>query len=330
MLANKFFMDEVVIVADPQGKGYEFSTGIYDYLNTKKERDFRVKMVDISVTYFKDGEFKVRISENIRRKNCFYICDSNKSPCEWFTQTMFTLEAIKSSSPLEINVIFPYMRFSRQDRKDESRVSVGAKALADFVSRYATRCMTVDLHNPQMQEFFSVPVDNLYSFPTLIAYLTKNHSDFLNDLIIVSPDVGGGRRAEALAKRFAKKGIKAEIALGYKTREKEDEVARTMIIGDVNKKNCLVLDDIIDTGNTMIKTADLLREKGAAKIFGYGTHGLFTEGLKKFNNFDKIIVSDTLKNPLSDNLEIVSLVDLFGDAVYRTVIGESLSILFDN
>jgi ribose-phosphate pyrophosphokinase len=323
-------MEEVAIIADFDGEGYGLAKGIYDYLKSKEGRGFSVNLVNIEKTKFRDGEFKVKIAENIRRAKCFLIHDSNKEPCEWLTELLFSLEALTFSSPDEINVILPYTRFSRQDRKDESRVSVNSKAVADAVSLYADRGMTVDLHAPQMQEYFKIPFDNLFSFTSLVNYLKKNHLEILEGLVVVSPDLGGGKRAEYFVKSLLSRGIKAEIAFGHKTREKKDEVARTIIMGEVRDKNCLIIDDIIDTGNTMIKTAQALKEKGAKRVFAYGTHGLFTEGVEKFEVFDKIIVSDTLKSPEAENLEVISLVNLFGEAVYRTVVGESLSVLFDN
>jgi ribose-phosphate pyrophosphokinase len=185
------------------------------------------------------------------------------------------------------------------------------------------------LHTAQIQEYFKIPFDNLYSFPSLINYLVKNHPELLENLVIVSPDLGGGKRAEYLVKRLANRGIKAEIAFGHKTREKENEVAKIVIIGDVMEKNCLIIDDIIDTGGTMIKTCEALREKGAKSVYAYGTHGLFTDGVSKFECFDKIMTSDTLNPPSNSKIEVVSLVKLFGEAIYRTVKGESMSVLFD-
>ncbi|OGJ21757.1 hypothetical protein A3K73_06955 [Candidatus Pacearchaeota archaeon RBG_13_36_9] len=303
---------------------------MYDYLKRKESKEFSVSLIDLEKKSFKDGEFKIKIVENIRGKICFLIHDSNKSPSEWFTELIFMLEATTFSSPEEVNIVLPYTRFARQDRKDESRVSVNAKALADSVSLYADRGMTVDLHTPQIQEYFKIPFDNLYSLTSLLNYFQKNHPDFLNDLVIVSPDLGGGKRADYFVKKLKERGVEAGVALGHKTREKDNEVAKMVIIGEVSGKNCLIVDDIIDTGNTMIKTAEKLKENGAKKIFAYGTHGLFTEGVEKFKVFDKVFVSDTLKVPKADNIEVVSMVKLFGEAIYRTATGQSLSVLFDN
>lgn len=323
-------VEEVAIIADSKGEGYYFAKGVYNFLKAKEGKDFSVFLVDIEKTRFKDGEVKIRIADNIRNKKCFLIHDSNKPPYEWFTELVFKLEAMGFSSPKEVSVILPYTRFARQDRKDESRVSVNAKALADVISLYADRGMTVDLHTPQIQEYFSIPFDNLYSLTSLLNYLQKKHPDFLHDLVIVSPDLGGGKRADSFVKKLTSRGIKAEVAFGHKTREKVNEVESIVIIGDVKDKNCLVVDDIIDTGNTMVKTAHKLKEIGAKKVFCYGTHGLFTDGMEKFSVFDKIFVSDTLKTQAFANVEVVSLINLFGEAIYRTAIGQSLSILFDN
>jgi len=322
--------EEVVIIADFQSEGFGFAKGIYDYLKHKESKDFSVSLINIEKVEFKDSEFKVKIAENIRGKYCFLVHDSNKEASRWLTELIFILEAMSFSSPKEVNVVLPYMRFSRQDRKDESRVGVNAKAVADIVSLYADRGMTVDLHAPQIQEYFSIPFDNLYSLTSLINYLQKSHKEILNDLVVVATDLGGGKRVEALVKKLKERGFKAEIAFGYKTREKDDEVAKTIIIGNVEGKNCLIVDDIIDTGGTMARTAEKLKEIGAEKVFAYGTHGLFVDGIEKFKVFDKVLVSDTLKAPKAENIEVVSLVNLFGEAIYRTATGQSLSVLFDS
>jgi len=326
--AWNFFLDMiregVAIIADPKGEGYYFAKGIYEYLKTKM---IDVILVDIEKFIFKDNEFKVRIMDNIRRKKCFIIHDSNKNPCEWYTELNFILEAMTFSSPSEINVVLPYTRFARQDRKEASRVSVNSKALADMVSKYADRGMTVDLHAAQIQEFFDIPFDNLYSYPALIDFLEQNYREILGNLVIVSPDIGGAKRAESFVKRLARRGIKADIAIGFKTRERENIVGEIKIMGNVEGKNCLLVDDIIDTGGTMIKTAEVLKQKGARNVFAYVTHGLFTEGTEKFGIFDKVLVSDTLN--CDGNFEVVSLIRIFGEAIYRTVMGKSLSVLFD-
>ncbi len=321
---------DVAIIADSAGRGYGFAKGVYDHIMGKPERDFSMGMIDIETTNFKDGEFKVRVKENIRGKKCFFIHDANQEPSRWLASLAFTLDAMAFSSPKEINLIMPYTRFARQERKEDSRVSVNAKVLANLVSDYADRGMTVDLHAPQMQEYFSIPFDNLYSFPSLITHLRAQHAGCLDNLVVVSPDLGGGKRAEALVKRLVKQGIHADVALGYKTRKRENEVEKVAIIGEVAGKNCLVVDDMIDTGGTMIKTGEALLEKGATSVCAFATHGLFNDRTRNFGVFKEVMVGDTLCCEPMPNLEIVSLTGLFGEAIYRTVVGESLSGLFND
>lgn len=318
-----------MIIADPGEKGYDFAKGLYKYVCDKDGREFSIGFANIGRTNFRDGEYKLRISHNIRRKRCFYVHDPNKGAAQWVTDLLFVLEAMRGSSPSEINVVFPYFRFARQDRKDESRAGVNAKAVADVISIYADRGLTIDLHAPQIQEYFNIPFDNLYSSPVVVHYLKKNHPYLLTNLVVVSPDAGGGGRARQFQKRLAKEGINADMAICYKRRERVNQVEETKIMGDVNGKNCLVVDDIIDTGGTLVKTGQGLKEGGAEKVFAYGTHGLFTEGLGKFEVFDKIMTSDSLIGRGSGNFEVISLIDLFGEAVYRTMVGESLSSLFE-
>lgn len=321
-------MNGIVIIADPEGKGYDFAKGVYDKLS-KKNHGLNVVLIDLKRTLFKDKEYKIKIVENVRKKSCFYIHDGNKEPCQWMSDLLFTLEGLKSSSASEINVVFPYMRFARQDRKHESRVSVNAKAILDIVSLYANRAMTIDLHSPQIEEFGSIPFDNLRSFPVVIDHFMKIKSDLLKNLVLVSPDFGGGKRVEDFQKALKKRGIDAGIALGYKKRERDNDVDKVEIIGEVEGKNCLIIDDIIDTGRTIVKTNEALKRKGADRVYVYATHGLFSEGMEKFKNFDGLLTSDSLNNGKIYGAEIISLVDLFSEAIYRTHVGESLSGLFE-
>jgi ribose-phosphate pyrophosphokinase len=322
-------MESGVIIGDPAGAGYGFAKGVYNYVCDKERRQFGIRFADIQRKEFRDKEYKLRISYNIRRKRCFYIHDPNKDPKQWVTDLLFILEAMKDSSPSEINVIFPYMRFARQDRKDESRVSVNIKAIADIVSYYADRGLTVDLHAPQIQEYFGIPFDNLESNPVLINYLKEHHLDLLKDLVIVSPDAGGAKRAEGLQKKLGREGIHTDLAICYKRRKAENEVGEIRVMGEVEGKNCLVVDDIIDTGGTLVKTGQVLKERGAKVVYAYGSHGLFTDGIGKFGVFDRILTSDSVITQRGGHFETISLINLFGEAIYRTMVGESLSSLFE-
>ena len=313
----------------------DYNYFVYDvYKKVKEKLEDKVQLVDIEIKKFRDKEIKVKIKNNVREKICFYIHDCSLEPNDWFLQLAFINYALKNSSAGKIIDVIPYLYFSRQDRKDESRVAINARVVADVISLYADRIITCDLHSPQIQGFYSIPLDNLYSFPYAIDQMLKDDEtkqELLDGLAIMSPDAGGVKRAEAFLKRLSKK-INKEIGLviGYKQRPKEGEISDYRILGNVEEKNVLIVDDIIDSGNTLINAAEELRKNGARKIFAYATHGLFTEGYEKLKEFDKIFVSNTKpqKNK-GENIKIVDLTDLFAEAIYRISVGESLSSMFD-
>ncbi len=322
----------VAIVADPSGKGYGFAKGIYNNISERPGRDFDIKLIDMEVKKFKDGEFKVRIKDNIRGKRCYFIHDSNNIPNDWYVQLEFAIQAMRFSSKNEVNVVLPYTRFARQDKKDESRVSVNMKALARMISQYANRIITVDLHNSTTSGFFDIPCDELSSAPSVVDHIAKNHNEILSNLVIVSPDVGGAKRAVDFSERFERYGFKPEVAIGYKVRKEAGKVDEVRIIGEVENKNCLIVDDMIDSGGTLIMTLEELKRRGAKNISAYGTHGIFSKGTKVLSTFDKVFISDTLsvERDAEHNIEIISLIPLFGEAIYRDITGQSLSVLFDS
>jgi ribose-phosphate pyrophosphokinase len=317
-----------VIIADPEGKGYEFAKQVYKKAKQIGGRRYPLELYHAEKTIFRDGEVKIKISDNIRGHNCFYIHDSNKHPTDWFLDLGLTLQAIHSSSADSKILICPYMRFARQDRKDESRISVASRLIAEVTSIYINRGLTVDLHASGISEYFNCPFDNLYSFPYLINHVKNNHPDLLRNLSIVSPDIGGAKRASYLRNRFEEENIETELVICHKDRDEKGEVEDITVIGDVTGRNCLIVDDIISSGKTAITSCNALKNKSAKKISFYGTHGLFTDGIEGLDCFDRVIVSDTLKTEHFSNLEILSLVDLFGEAIYRTIEGDSLSDLF--
>lgn len=311
---------------DSSEERLKFASLIYDGIH--KEQEDVLELNPLEITNFKDGEHKSKILNNIRGSNCFFIHDSNSHPDRWFSGMCTVNEALGSSSAHEIINVFPYLKFSRQDRKDESRVSTNTKAVAHPLNRTHTRVLTLDVHSDAVQGPYDIPFDPLYSSPTVTAYLKKNHPQLLEDLTVVSPDVGGGPRAEAYAKRL---GIE-EVVIGYKTRGSPGRVEGVRFPSDIDfqNKNILIIDDIIDSGGTLIRAADILRERKAKGIYAYATHGLFTDGYKKVTkHFDRVFVGDTLKQPDVTKLEVISFTDLFGEAIYRINESESLSELFD-
>ena len=201
-------------------------------------------------------------------------------------------EALANFSAYKIVNVLPYLKFSRQDRTGESRVPISANIIADAIGVYADRVLTIDIHNPAIQGFYNIPFNSLYSFPTIAAYLRNNHPEILECLIPMSPDEGGIKRTL----NFEKFLSLSSMAAGYKIRKIEGEIERLEILKDIKGKKVILVDDIIDSGETLIKTAQKARENGATEIYGYSTHGLFTEGPEKVTNcFNKLFIGGTLK-----------------------------------
>ena len=279
---------------------------------------------------FRDKEIKIRIRDNVRKSECFFIHNSNHQPNDWFLELAIINEALYNSSASEITDVLPYLRFSRQDRKDRSRVGINAKVLAELINLHADRVMTIEVHSPQVALGYSIPFDSLYSFPTVIDYLMKEHAPILKNLVLMSPDSGGVKRVEGFRNKLSYNMIESDMAIGYKYRKKEGEVSELRMIGEVRDKNVLIIDDIIDSGSTLTEVAKELKRRKARKIYAFATHGLFTEGVKVVQNFEKVFVSNTLKPPeFNEKLEIISVTDLFAEAIRRISEGESLSELFE-
>lgn len=316
------------ILADPKGKAWDFAYSIYENL---KKRDGKFEMNEIRIKEFRDGEIKPKIKDNIRRKNCFFVHDSSKHPAQWLMELIFVNEAMKNSSANEIVDVLPYMKFSRQDRKDESRVSVNAVALADVIGMYSdkvsTRVLTIDSHSSLLPSFYRIHFDNLYSSVLLHDYLKEKHPGLLNDIVVMAPDAGGASRAKAFASKL---GIE-NIIIGYKYRKTAGEVSEFKVVGEAKDRDILIIDDIIDSGNTLIEATKKLREEGARKVYTYCTHGLFSGDARErvSKELDLVIVSNSIPQPQHGKIDVMPLNDFFAEAIYRTNEGESLSALFE-
>lgn len=317
--------NQIILLADPESKSWQIAQDIFSYLEKKTS----VKLIKINIKNFRNKEKKIKIEENVRKQNCFFIHDSGKHPEAWFFELLASLEALKGAGAQEITVILPCLLYSRQDRKDESRVALTAKMIADCVSMYASRVVTIDLHADQIQGFYRIPLDNLRSFPVVTSYLKEKHPEFLTNLVLAATDAGAVKLAYAFAKRLEKLGIKSDIAIGSKHRPKEGEVDEFKFVGDVQGKNVFIAEDIIDSGNTLVRCAEVLKKQGANKIYVYATHGIFTEGFEKLKIVDKIFVGNTFPEQNKEHVEVISLTDLLAEAIYREARGESLSELFN-
>lgn len=280
----------------------------------------------IELKRFSDGEIWVKYRENIRGKDVFIIQSTNP-PAENIMELLIMIDAANRASARSINAVIPYFGYARQDRKDQPRVSITAKLLANLITvAGADRVITMDLHASQIQGFFDIPFDHLYG-----SSVFKGQFDHLeDDLVIVSPDVGGIKIARAYAKL-----LNCGLVVIDKRRPKQNMVEIVNIIGDVQDKDVLIVDDLIDTAGTFVGAVSALKEKGAKKIFGAITHPLLSgeafERVEK-SELTKLYVTDTIDFNLkkqSDKIKIISASDLFAEAIRRTFNDESISSLFN-
>lgn len=311
------------IIADPDGASWAFAQQVHALLY---QRAPSYALIGMRFSDFRDGEMKPQILENIRGKNCFFIHDSQLPAADWFTRLVLGCATLYTSDAREVTAVLPYLRFARQDRKDAPRVPISSRVIADAVQPYIARAISVDIHNPAIQGFYRIPFENLHTFLLVAAYLKKKHAEILQNMVIMSPDAGGAGRA----RKFAQCIGSEDVVIGYKVRKTAGEVAAFRLLGDVSGKQVLIIDDIIDSGGTLIAACKRAREMGATKVYAYATHGLFTKGIEQFQAFDKVFVSDSLyndyKHPL---LSVIPLAPLFAEAIHRITQGESISALFE-
>jgi ribose-phosphate pyrophosphokinase len=318
--------ESILILADPNGKAWDFANKIYYKLklNENSKREYLLGKVEI--TKFNDGEIFVKVLENVRKKTCYFIHDSSMLPQDWIVSLALINCALMRSSAGKINNVLPYMKYSRQDRMSEPRTPISAKVVADIINLRAYRVITTDMHNPATMANYNIPFDNLKAYPVIINHLNKNYPDFLKNAIIVSPDIGSAPRAESYARRLG-----LEVAIIYKKRKKAGEIEDMTLIGEVEGKNVLIVDDMIDTAGTLCKAAELLQNRGAKEVWACATHGIFSkDAIEKINNscFKKIIITDSIPQKGNEKIEIVGLVDLFAETIYRISHGLSVSELF--
>ncbi|CAN5408579.1 ribose-phosphate pyrophosphokinase [soil metagenome] len=273
---------------------------------------------------FSDGEFQTNYEETVRGASIFLI-QSTPPPTDNLFELLLMVDAAKRASAHEIIAVIPYFGFARQDRKDQPRVAIGAKLIAELLhTAGVNRIMTMDLHADQIQGFFNVPVDHLYASTLFIPYIESLH---LPHLTMAAPDMGGSKRANAYAKH-----LKSEIVICYKQRTKANVVDSITAIGDVEGRNIVLVDDIIDTGGTLCKAADMMMERGALSVRAFCTHAVLSgkayESLEK-SKITELIVTDTI--PLkreSSKIKVVSVTGMFADVFHRIVNHESISSHF--
>ena len=280
---------------------------------------------DMQVEHFADGEFSVYYKDSIRGKDVFLV-QSTYPSSDNIMELLLMVDAAKRASAHYIAAVIPYFGWARQDRKDKPRVSIGAKLMADLLSTAGvTRVITMDLHADQIQGFFNVPVDHLYASMVFIDYLRQT-SD-LERTVIATPDVGGAKRANSYAKFLG-----VPMVICHKSRAKANEVAEMTIIGDVTDKDVILVDDIVDTAGTICKAADLMIQNGARSVRAVASHAVLSDPATERINasaLKEMIFTDSI--PLrkhSDKLHIVSVANIFAEAINRVINHESISILY--
>ncbi len=293
-----------------------------------KKLNMRLGMA--TVGRFSDGEIAVEIEENVRGKDVFVIQPTCSPTNENLMELLVMIDALKRASASRITAVLPYYGYARQDRRSRSaRVPISAKLVAKMIEQAgASRILTVDLHADQIQGFFDIPVDNVYSSPILLGDVWRQQ---YKDLIVVSPDVGGVVRARALAKRLDD----ADLAIIDKRRPKANVSEIMHIIGDVDGRTCVLIDDLVDTAGTLCHAAAALKKHGAIKVVAYCTHAVLSgAAMKNLNNseLDELVVTDTI--PLnqdaveSGKIRQLSVAEMLAETIIRIAVGESVSSLY--
>lgn len=281
-----------------------------------------------TVSAFSDGEILVRIEENVRGMDVFVVQSCSDPVNKNIMELLIMIDALKRSSARRITAVIPYYGYARQDRKDQPRVPVTAKLVADLITTAgADKVLTMDLHAGQIQGFFNIPVDHLYATPVILNYL---RSMDLKDLVVVSPDAGGVERARAFAKR-----LNANLAIIDKRREGPNQAKIMNIIGEVDNRDVLLLDDMIDTAGTIAQGAQACADKGARRVLAGCTHAVLSgPALQRLNDsvIDQVIVTNTIpmagKDQICKKIKVLSVAPLLGEAIRRIHNEESVSSLF--
>jgi ribose-phosphate pyrophosphokinase len=317
MIANNGAIKLVAGNSNPQ-----LAADIGEYLQTP--------MTKAIVRRFADMEIFVEIQENVRGADVFVIQSTSYPANDHVMELLIIIDALRRSSARRITAVIPYFGYARQDRKPGPRTPISAKLVANLITRAgADRVMTLDLHAGQIQGFFDIPTDNLFASPVMVRDIRERFD--LETLMVVSPDVGGVVRARGLAKR-----INAPLAIIDKRREKPGESEVMNVIGEVAGSTCILVDDIIDSGGTLVNAADALLEHGAKSVYAYITHGVLSGGaVARVNGsrLEELVITDSIQ-PTRDvqaaqNIRVLPIANLIGEAIRRTAVEESVSSLFD-
>ncbi len=289
-----------------------------------------VPLTQAVVRRFADMEIFVEIQENVRGADVFVIQSTSFPANDHVMELLIIIDALRRSSARRITAVIPYFGYARQDRKPGPRTPISAKLVANLITTAGTdRVMTLDLHAGQIQGFFDIPTDNLYASPMMTRDIKERFD--ASEVTIISPDVGGVTRARGLAKR-----INAPLAIVDKRRERPGESEVMNVIGDVKGRTCILVDDIVDSGGTMVNAADALLEQGAKAVYAYITHGVLSGGAVgriTASKLKELVITDSIQPTeavrVARNVRVLSIATLIGEAIGRTATEESVSSLFD-
>jgi len=289
-----------------------------------------LKLINAEVKKFADHEIFVEIKENVRGEDIFVVQSTSYPANDNIMELLISIDALRRASAKRITAVIPYFGYARQDRKVAPRTPISAKLIANIItSAGADRVLTLDLHAGQIQGFFDIPLDNLYAAPVFIRHIKQNFD--LNNLVVVSPDVGGLVRARAIASK-----IGAELAIVDKRRPRAGVSEVMNIIGDVDGKNCIIVDDMVDSGGTLCNAADALLGKGAKSVSAYITHGVLSgKAADRIANskLQNLVITNSIepsKETLAtSNIKIINIADLIGEAIRNISQEKSVSTLFD-
>ncbi len=298
-------------------------------LSKKIAKYLKTKLVNSSIRKFADGEIYVEINENIRGNSIFIIQSISSPANDNLMELLLCIDALKRSSAKNITAVIPYFGYARQDRKVVPRTSISAKLVSNLITKAgADRVVTVDLHAGQIQGFFDIPVDNLFCTPIFARHVKKNIKS--RNIICVAPDVGGTERARALGK-----SLNVGLAIVDKRRPAPGKSQVMNVIGNVKDKTCIIVDDIIDSGGTIINSAKALKDRGAKEVYVYITHGVLSgEAVRKIQKsaIKKLVITDSIDNQIrvnkAKNIEVLTISNLMGEAIKRISNSTSVSDLF--
>ena len=299
-------------------------------LSKEISKKLKLKLINTNIKRFADGEIYIEINENIRGNSVFVIQSTSTPANDNIMELLLCIDALRRSSAKNITAVIPYFGYARQDRKVAPRTSISAKVVSNLITNAgANRIVTVDLHAGQIQGFFDIPVDNLFTTPLFAKYIKKKFKN--KNLVCVSPDVGGVQRTRGLATK-----IKADLAIIDKRRPAPGKSQVMNIIGEVKGKNCIIVDDIIDSGGTIVNAVEALKKAGAIDVYVFITHAVLSgDAAKKIqkSKIKKLIITDTIDNSLkiknNSKIEVISIAALMSEAINRISNSTSVSDLFN-